>query len=225
VAFQFKAIGQGQPSSADGTPLGRAVDELAKALGLQPVTSPDLAKALRHFVTCVHPTVGQGGMLLFDLVAVISRAVLDRSVERYGQVNPDDVAVIAGGSPVRLLNFYRGQLPNHQFHQGVMLEGWKASANAEENDALWLAKNDQFEKQNLVARNFVTDSAITVLAVMRAIPARLLGDVTEERIKEIGDEIAAKLAAQGYPASLLTHSEARRLVAEKRQELATAGVS
>jgi hypothetical protein len=221
MVFQFKVPAAGQPTGAATTPLERAVHDLAHDLQLVPIPSPLVQKGLHHFVSALHPTLGSGGMLHFELVAAVSRAVLDNSIARYGQVNLEDEAVMYAGSPLRLLHYYRTKVPDGNFNPNVSLEG--ASGNTpKERDAYWRGKNEEFERKYLLVKNFLTDASITTLAVMRAIPAHLLGDVTEERVKEVGDEIAARLTAQGYPVNLLTHSEARRLVAEKQEEAAAA---
>jgi hypothetical protein len=137
--------------------------------------------------------------------------VLDASVARYGQVNPEDEGVICGGSPVRLLNYYRTRTPKQEFHERVTLEGG-GSKTGEAHDAWFLARNEEFEAHHLRTRRFLTDAAITTLAVMRAIPTRLLAGLTEEQVREVGDEIAAGLTGQGFPVNLLTHSEVRSLV-------------
>lgn len=202
----------------------RAVHDLAHDLQLLPFPSPLVQKGLHHFVSSLHPTVGSGGMLHFDLVAAVSRAVLDNSIAKYGQVNLEDETVMYAGSPRRLLHYYRTKIPNGNFHPDVSLQG-AAGNTPKERDAFWLSKNEEFERKYLLVKNFLTDASITTLAVMRAIPAHLLGDMNEERVKEIADEIASRLTAQGYPVNLLTHSEARRLVSEKQEEAASAGAS
>lgn len=201
----------GVKSAIPDTPVGRLANDLARELKLPPVTDPFLAKCLIHFVGTVHPTMTAGGMLLFDMVATISRAVLDASVAKYGQVNPDDEAVICGGSPVRLLNYYRTRTPNQQFNANVKLEGGLGK-DGDAHDAWFIARSDEFETYYLLTRRFLTDTAITTLAVMKAIPARLLTGLGEDEVRAVGDEIAAGLTAQGFPVNLLTHSEVRTLL-------------
>ncbi|MEO2091574.1 MAG: hypothetical protein ABGY75_19130 [Gemmataceae bacterium] len=192
------------------TPVGRLANDLARDLHLLPVSDPFLAKCLVHFVGTVHPTIPAGGMLLFDMMATISRAVLDASVAKYGQVNPEDEAVICGGSPVRLLNYYRTRTPDQRFNEKVTLEGGMGK-DGDAHDAWFVARNAEFEA-HLLTRRFMTDAAITTLAVMKAIPARLLAGLSEEEVRAVGDEIAAALTAQGFPVNLLSHSEVRSLV-------------
>lgn len=201
----------GVRSAIPDTPVGRLANDLARDLKLQPVSDPFLAKCLVHFVGTVHPTAGSGGTLLFDMLATICRAVLDASVSKYGQINPDDEGVICSGSPVRLLNYYRTLTPKQSFREGVTLEGGMGK-HGDEHDAWFVARNAEFEAHHLLTRRFMTDAAITALAVMKAIPARLLAGLSEEDVRAVGDEIAAGLTAQGFPVNLLTHSEVRSLV-------------
>ena len=202
-------------SAIPDTPVGRMANDLARDLKLQPVSDPFLAKCLVHFVGTVHPTIPAGGMLLFDMMATISRAVLDASVANYGQVNPEDEAVICGGSPVRLLNYYRTRTPDQRFNANVKLEGGMGK-DGDAHDAWFIARSEEFEAHHLLTRRFLTDAAITTLAVMKAIPARLLTGLSEEDVRAVGDEIAAALTAQGFPVNLLTHSEVRSLVNRTR---------
>lgn len=205
----------GQTSGSPGTSLERAIHDLAQDMQLLPIPSPLVQKGLQHFVSVVHPTVGSGGMLLFDLVGAVSRAVIDNSIAKYGQVNLEDEAVMYAGSPLRLLHYYRTKVPDGNFNPNASMEGAKGNT-PKEHDAFWLAKNEEFEKKYILVKNFLTDTAITALAVMRAIPARLLAGLSEEQVRNLADEIAANLTAQGYAVNLLTHSEVKSIMSEKQ---------
>lgn len=203
------------PDPAGNTPVGGLADDLARDLLLHPVTDSFLRKCLLHFVGVLHPVHGTGGTLLFEMLATVSRAVLDGSMARFGQVNPDDPAVVCGGSPVRLLNYYRTMTPDHKFQAQVSLEGG-GDKHGDAHDAWFKARNEEFEAQHLLVRRFLADATITTPAVMRALPMRLLAGLTDDQVRAVADEIAAGLTAQGFPVNLLTHSEVRAVTERVR---------
>jgi hypothetical protein len=142
---------QQQPAAPTENTAGvqQEVERLAKELELwdrDPKTgqednwlekSPMLRRAMTHLITVLHPQVGQGGMLMWNMLQSITDALIRKAKDRHpeGKVDPNvDETLQQAGTPTRLVKYLKGTW--RAFNPKATIEGSMPGKSAEDNQAV-----------------------------------------------------------------------------------------